>query len=328
MNYKEFLNFSIYSFDIEKFNGDWNCLSEFLRENDIDGVELLVNFDPLPDNIPENIVGGVHLPSFMGWYRVWTDNKFKVPGFIDQDSLRYFYGGKTRSEIIKNFTDCIKFAEVTNPAYGVYHAGYMEAENTFSGNHGCTDRDVLRANAEMLNETAAGFPLGEPPYDIFIENLWWPGLTFLDESLTAEFMDMLEFKKWKFMLDTGHLMNATGKCRDEKNAIQCVMSVLEKQDKEVIDKIAGLHFHQSTSAEYQKNLKEPENFQKLDINEKFSAIMGHLKFFDEHRPFTSEKCREIVEFTEPDFITHEFTNKSVEEIEKCLSLQKSSLNIK
>ncbi|MDD4127499.1 MAG: TIM barrel protein [Methanomicrobium sp.] len=321
MHYNEFLNFSVYQFDIDKFNGDWKILKQMLRNYGLGGVELLTDFKQVPENIPPEIVGAVHFPSFMGMYRVWTDNSFTIPDYINKDLINYFYGGCTKDEILSNFCNCINYAESKKPAYGVYHAGYMETEHAFLKHKFASDREVLKVSAEFLNEAAASFPGGEPPFYIAIENLWWPGLTFLDPDAALEFMEMLEFKKWFFMLDTGHLMSAYGDCHCEEEGIEKVLSILNMQDKQVIDKIQGVHLHFSASGDYQRTMHEPDEFKEMPFEEKSAAIMRHLKFFDEHRPFTSKRCRKIIEFVKPDFVTHEFTGLSRKETDEALKIQ-------
>ena len=325
MQYKEFINFSIYEYDLNKFGGDWENIRKFIKDNQIDGVEMLVNFDEVPAGIPADIVGAVHLPSFTGWYRLKTDEKFRIPDYYPKDTEKYYYGGKKYSEVIENFSNCLKRASVLNPAYGVYHGGYIEPEQMFYREKFCSDSDVLKATAEFLNTVASGFPGGEPPFAIFIENLWCPGLTFLEPEAVAEFCDSLEFKKWGLMLDTGHLMNASKSCYTEEEGIDCVLSVLDRQDKKVIDNIKGLHFHFSASAEYHNSMTEPDNFREMENNEKFMCIMEHFGKIDHHRPFTSERCREIIDYIKPDYLTHEFIKETSDETDSALKQQKKAI---
>ncbi|UUX93301.1 hypothetical protein [Methanoplanus endosymbiosus] len=325
MQYKEFINFSVYEYDLKKFGGEWESIRKFLAENELDGVEMLVNFDEVPESIPPDVVGAVHLPSFTGWYRLKTDNSFKVPDYFSDGGEKYFYGGRSYSEVIENFMDCLTNVSSLNPAYGVYHGGYIETEQSFCREKFCSDSDVLTETAEFLNETASRFPGGEPPFDIFIENLWSPGLTFLDSGAVAEFCDSLKFKKWGLMLDTGHLMNASKCCYTEEEGIDCVLSVLDEQERKVINNIRGLHFHYSASAEYHNNMAEPENFNDMNQNDKFICIMEHFGKIDHHRPFSSERCSEIIDYVKPDYLTHEFIMQTYEEIDSALKQQKNAI---
>jgi hypothetical protein len=325
LQYKEFINFSIYEYDLKKFGDDWDNIRRFIGENQIDGVEMLVNFDEIPAGIPADIVGAVHLPSFTGWYRLKTDREFKVLDCFRDGSEKYFYGGRSYTEVTENFRTCLKNASILSPAYGVYHGGYIETEQSFRRDKFSSDRDVLTATAEFLNETALGFPDKEPPFDIFIENLWCPGLTFLEPEAVAEFCDNLEFKKWGLLLDTGHLMNASKSCYTEDDGIDCVLSVLDRQEKNVIDNIKGLHFHFSASAEYHNSMTEPDNFSEMDINDKFMSVMEHFGKIDRHMPFSSERCREIINYIKPDYLTHEFIRQTYEEIDSALKQQKKAI---
>ena len=321
MTPKELMNFSIYDFDLNKFEGSFENVKNLVKILALDGLELLVNFDPVPEKIPKEIVKAVHLPSFMGWMRIWKDEAFKIPKQIEDNSIKYFYGGRNRDEIVSNFCECLSCAKELNPAYGVFHATFTEVESAFSKEQLYSDREILYATAELLNETASSFPGGEPPFDIYIENLWYPGLKFLDSDLTLEFMDNLEFKRWKFLLDTGHLMNATQECNDEEKSIDTIIECLEKLDSEIIKNINGMHLQLSTSGDYQKNTNEPEKYSDISFNEKYCLIIDHLRSVDEHRPFSSEKCREIIDYIRPEFLTHELQTKTGQELENSLRQQ-------
>ena len=89
-----------------------------------------------------------------------------------------------------------------------------------------------------------------------------------------------------------------------------------------------MHLHFSASGKYQQSLCEPDNFHSLEFNDKLTAIMNHLKFFDEHRPFTSYKCREIIEYIRPDYITHELTGRDTEGTKEALLVQKEAISKK
>ena len=326
MKYKELMSFSIYEYDLNKFDNCWDNVLSLMQRHQLDGIELLVNFEEVPETIPADIVTSVHLPSFMGWYRLWEDENFRVPEEIPDESLKYFYGGKSRDEVVSNFCESISYASVLKPEYGVFHAAYTEIGTAFQKVQPFSDREILEGTAEFLNEAAHRFPGGEPPFEIYIENLWYPGLTFLDPDAAVEFIDKLEFKNWKLLLDTGHLMNATCSCNDEEDAIDKVLELLERLDEDIIKKISGVHFHLSTSGDYQNEMQEPENYQDMSLEEKYSCIYELLRNVDQHRPFSSERCREIVDLVSPDFVTHELPGMSAEEIESGISRQRKALH--
>ncbi|MBP2133179.1 hypothetical protein J2128_001100 [Methanomicrobium sp. W14] len=321
MNPKELMNFSIYDFDLDKFGGSFEEVRELIGILGLDGIELLVNFDEVPQRVPKDLVKAVHLPSFMGWVRVWNDENFVIPKEIGEESVEYFYGGRNRDEIVSNLCKCLCNSSCLNPAYGVFHASFTEVESAFAEKQPFSDREVLSATAELLNETASNFPGGEPPFDIYIENLWYPGLTFLNSDLALEFMDMLKFKRWKFILDTGHMMNSTKECYSENQAVEVILRRLEELDPEVVKRIDAMHLQLSTSGKFQESFRGPDNYSELDYDDKFVHIMNYLGKVDEHRPFSTEGCRRIAEFISPSFITHELQAKTAFDIKNALSRQ-------
>lgn len=323
---KELVNFSLYENDMNLFDSDWGKIRNFLVRHDLDGLELFVDYSPLPE-IPGDMVEGVHLPYWMGRHRAWADDSaFSEKKMSDLEKL-YFFGGASRADVIDNFRLSLDNATVLNASYGVFHVSYAEFEHVFTGQFGCTDHDVFKTTADFLNEAVSVYPRGEPPIRLFFENLWWPGLTFLDPVNAEDFVSMLDFENWAFTLDTGHLMNATTGCNNENDAIDLILNLLSAHPEDFIRRIEGMHLHCSLSGDYVRELKEavvPEGFSSFSFNEKFRCAMEVVDRIDEHRPFTSSRCREIVEFAKPSFLTHEFTFSDLRSLDDKLNIQKGA----
>ncbi len=324
---KFLINFSIYDYELQKYGGSWARVTDMLRRTGLDGLEVLTNYEPVPLGIPKDLTMSVHLPSALGWLGVWNDDTHEIPMEIPDESVPYFYGGRKKEDIIENFCAAIRYASVLEPAYGVYHASYIALHDVYSHVRSHTDAEVLDATADFLNECVSRFPGGEPPFDICIENLWHPGLTYLNSGDVSRFIDRLAFKKWSLLLDTGHLMNAIGTCTSEEGAIDAVLACIDTLDQEIIDRIQSVHLHQSTSGSAAENLKEPENYQTMSFEEKVSCLYPQLSDIDQHRPFTLPACREILDVLSPEFVVHEFCTTPSSAIEEYILTQMRALGL-
>lgn len=318
---KETVNFSLCETDLGKFDGKWDELGSFLKGHGLSGVELFIDQRPLPE-IPKGLITGVHLPYWIGHHRAWIDNSVFCREMGELERL-LVYGGRSREEVICNFKQVLRNAASLDAAYGVFHVAYSELSYIFARKFECTDIDVFRTTADFLNECIADFHNGEPPVRLFFENLWWPGLTLLDPVSVLEFTEMLEFDNWAFVLDTGHLIAAVGNCFQEDQGIDAVLNTLSIHSDEVLDRIEGMHFHCGVSGGYAHN--KYEGFYDPDDENMFFEAMKYVNTIDPHQPFTSERCREIVDFVSPDFLTHEFLSRDLAELDHKIRTQRHAL---
>ncbi|WP_230375476.1 TIM barrel protein [Methanolobus vulcani] len=324
---KEMVNLSLYEDDMKLFDSDWGMIRNFLVRHDLDGLELFVDSSPLPDDVPKDLIVGVHLPYWMGRHRAWVD-----PSVFTQDMEEferiYVFGGGSRDEVIGTFRKALDNAHTLEAEYAVFHVSYAELEQVYTRCFDCTDYDVLETTADFLNEAVSVYPGGEPPVRLFFENLWWPGLTFLDPMNVEYFASLLDFENWAFVLDTGHLMNATMKCEDENCSINVVLDVLSRHSEDFIKRIEGMHFHCSLSGEFMRrsmDLQTPEGFDDLSFHERLMSVMGILNQMDQHMPFSSESCSHIVDIVSPKYLTHEFVATDLRSLDEKLCLQTRAL---
>ncbi|WP_292462882.1 TIM barrel protein [Methanolobus sp.] len=325
---KELINLSTYKIEMDMFDSDWGTVESFLDRHQLDGIELYVDQSPLPDGIPDRLIQGVHLPYWMGRHRAWLDNDaFSCE--MDESEKIYLFGGLSRGEVIGNFRRAMENAHFLDAAYGVFHVTYVELEHVFTRSFNCTDREVMDTTAAFLNESVSSFPNGEPPVRLFFENLWWPGLTFLDPGAISYFTEQLDFDNWAFVLDVGHLMAATMDCNKEGDAVDTVLEVLSKHSDDIVDHIEGMHFHCNLSGEYMRaclDMDIPENFDKMPFYDRLGKVMQVVERMDRHMPFTDERCSEIVDYVSPDYLTHEFILHDLQSTEHKLRTQRDALN--
>jgi hypothetical protein len=325
---KELMNLSTYKVEMDMFDSDWGKVENFLASHHLDGIELYVDQSPLPEDIPARLIQGVHLPYWMGRHRAWQDDTAFFSGIEDLEKI-YLFGGLNRGEVIGNLRRAMENAHSLDAAYGVFHVAYVELEHVFTRTFNCTDRDVMDTTAAFLNESVSSFPDGEPPVRLFFENLWWPGLTFLNPEDTTYFAEQLDFDNWAFVLDVGHLMAATMQCDKETDAVDTVLEVLSRHSDDVLDRMEGMHFHCSLSGDHMRaclDMEIPENFGQMPFYDRLGKVMQVVEKMDQHMPFTHERCSEIVEYVSPDYLTHEFIHHDLQSTGHKLRTQRSALN--
>lgn len=300
---KHLFPFSVYH-EEEYLPEGTDALSSIVKAG-ADGIELLTGYSSVDPSF-RNIAKGVHLPYSTDWYSGWTGTA-DTEGLTD-DEIKFIYYGSNRDEISQNLRSAITHASKIDPAYGVLHAGSVRLDDIFANKRTYSDRDVIDGLADMINAAVSEFPNGEPPFTILFENMWWPGVKLLDDGDMKLLEQKLEFTDWGFCLDTGHMMNALGNCRDEDAAEQLLCIFSEYSD-EMKSRVKTMHLHFSASADYTRSLV-PQDVSSLSVKEKLSKAYGLVCNIDQHRPFSDSMCIDMVEMLRPDFVTHEISSPS------------------
>jgi hypothetical protein len=300
---------SAYTFDLDEYGGPFEAVKK-IKDAGADGIELLTGyFDPGADL---NAVG-VHLPYATDWYSAWTGDT----GYIDMvndENIRYRSYGRNKNEIIGTVRDAMVHASSVRPAYGVFHASNTRMDEVMGFSYRDKNEDVLYAVADLMNNAVKDFPDGEPPFRILFENLWWPGLTMIDGSGYRTLADRLKFNNWGLCLDTGHLMNRLGDCREERKSIDAVLRTIGSYPNDMTGKIDLVHLHMSLSADYREEcIRYPKGFTVMNDTEMISEAYEHVCKIDQHRPFTDVMCTEIVRTLDPKYVTHEISAPSASE---------------
>ncbi|MFA8433422.1 MAG: hypothetical protein ACEPOZ_02800 [Marinifilaceae bacterium] len=331
MSYLNLIDFSVHPCDLNRFPNGWEGLEAYVSERQVDGVELLIGYDQPSAEIPRELVKSIHLPFWITWLDVWRKGEMAVKKYfpnVNPDHIQYCCGGSSSEEMVATQKRLWEYASLFQPPCAVVHAAHVELEHAFDRKFTYTDSEVLEAFSGLLNRTAAECSEGKPPVSLGIENLWWPGLTFLNAALVDDFAGQLEFDNWTFVLDTGHLMNTNPKLRCEDEAVDYILRTLDALSKEAKSRIRSLHLNRSLSGEYQlKHIRRglPFNWSQMNYGERYTAARNHVLEIDQHLPFTTTRVQEIIEYVSPDFVVHEFITKTMDEFSKKLEEQREVL---
>ena len=175
---------------------------------------------------------------------------------------------------------------------------------TFAQSQASTYR-IIEDFAELMNRVVSPFPLGEPPFTLAFENLWWEGLKLRGPGEWKVLERKLEFDNWGFTLDTGHMMNTIDSAFDEDSAVDGLLRIIGQYPKDMIDRIGTVHLQCSASAQYRTTFEEASFDPGCDMKAWCEAAYHHAGRIDQHRPFTSKRALEIVDILRPDYLTHE-----------------------
>ncbi len=277
-------------------------LTQKLAAMGIEGLELFTLFEPV-DLAYYKVPGvtSVHLPYAIDWNSSWEGRHYDG----EPDDVRYFSFGKTREEMVSNLKYAIDMAAPLNPAYGVLHAGNTDMRQVLARKHRDDGGRVIRNFVELANSTVSQYPKGEPPFRLAFENLWWEGLKLLSPSEWRILEDGLEFDNWGFTLDTGHMMNTVDRAFDEQSGIDGLLDIVGRYPQDMLDRIGTMHLQLSTTAEYRLTFPAVDDVSAIDYDDLQKRAYAHAGRIDQHRPYTSERVREIVDLVKPDYLTHE-----------------------
>jgi len=326
----ELVNASVYQQATGFYGDGWQAISHFCDEHTIDGVELLVDLDGMPNDVPTGLVYGVHLPIWISWLDIWHNKHDAVERYYagEQDWAQRYGGGLWRSQMLQGLVTRLKTVSQSDANYVVVHAAHVEIAHAFTRAYTYSDLEVLDAFASVLN-TIAEMCGGEPPVTLFIENVWWPGLTFADPTLAEYLMRCLTFDNWAFVLDTAHLMNTHHHLQTERDGIFFILNCIQALSSQVTERIECVHFNLSLSGEYQQRSiaeGQPEGFDQLPFAEQFILARDHVGRIDQHLPFTTYDCQRIVDALEPKVLVHELSSTSATTLSTALKMQYGALH--
>ena len=295
-------NFPLSNYSLRSY-GSWDALAKIVTGLGLDGLEVIADPDDLADDIPRSLVAGYHMRFFPDWVDFFRQDKAAlIRKFGSLSFARDFYRCSTPEEMIRDFRDDLRLGIRLGAPYMVFHVSDVSLEEGYTYRWEHTDREVLDAAIELINEILRGVA---PTFDFLVENQWWPGFTFTDPKQTEYLLSRIEYPRTGILLDTGHLMNTNWRIKSQRQGIDDILDRIE-QHGELSKSIYGLHFHQSVSGAYCRRSvgRLPEDF-PLPYYEEYARNYAHILQIDRHRPWTEERCVLILDRVSPKYLTHE-----------------------
>jgi|LGVE01.1.fsa_nt_gb sugar phosphate isomerase/epimerase len=318
------MNISNFTGDMNKFNGSWNQVEQFLDKHQLDGIELIRYQDDYLDKMPNHILKGFHLKYYPTWLEFYQGNWGKACQQCggEEAALQYF-GGSNPQVLVDAFKVEYEKAKELKAEYMVYHVAHVTTEHSFTRQFDYTDDDVLDATVDLVNKS---FDTNSDTSLLF-ENLWWPGLTLLDKDKTEHFLDRIHYKKKGIMLDLGHMMITNPSLKTPAEATDYILSCVDKLGS-LKQHIKGIHVNMSLPGDYlkQDHVKDYEEILNTDDSvERYIKTIKHIKKIDCHQPYDDPTVKSIIESIKPDYVVFEVVSKDYNQLDQFMSIQNKAM---
>ena len=215
-----------------------------------------------------------------------------------------------RQKLIEGYRRDLDYATRMGAEYVVFHVVQVDDEEGITYKLKHTDREVIEEAADFINELLDG-----QKYDFWflMENLWWPGLTFLHPEDTQILLDRVHYEKKGFMLDTGHFLHTNLDLETQEEGVTYIQKMLDAH-RNMISYIKGIHLQQSLTGDYVKKWLQSVHELPKDPMERFCKVYEHIFQIDRHEPFTAEGVEDLVRRIDPLYVTYEYITRSREEL--------------
>jgi len=289
-------NFSNTNYHVGWYKNKWQGLVEFLDENQMDGIELLLHGNENIKDIPKDIVKGLHLSYFPTWLEFYTGQSC-VEDFPTKEAVVRAFGGEDKVAIHNRFSRDFEIAKKLKTEYMVYHVGHVTIKEAYSFKFSYTNKDVLSETLNIVNDVF----VGEGPTLLF-ENLWWPGLTLLDKEELEWFMEKVSYKNKGIMLDLSHLLITNPSIQTMDQAVDYIIECLNNLG-DAIRWIKGIHINGTMVHDYMNEDHQIhyQSYLAASEEERFIEIYKHISSMDQHLPFKHERLKEILNLVQPKF---------------------------
>ena len=315
-------NLTTYSEDLDRYRDREDL---FVAHNGFDGVELMHCGPDDRHIVPREKIVGVHLCFFPYWYDFYTgDTAACVRELGSREAVSALYGGETPDALLSAYRRDIEQAKSEGAEYVVFHVSDCSDEELFTLRYRHTSREVAEASADLLNKL---FPEPDGDLILLMENLWHPGLTLTERSVTRLLLDRVRYQNKGFMLDTGHLMHTDLSLRTQEEALAYIRRCIKEQGEEVRRAVRGIHLHQSLTGEYMARVSARPPILSADPDQRMEQVYSHAFACDLHRPFTSPGVREFIHWIDPEYLTFEFISRSRREHQAMLQVQLAALEM-
>lgn len=308
---------------LEKFGHSTAAIEELLDGTDLDGIELIRWNNTDEHIIPRQRVVGIHLPFWPSWVDFWRNDKASLlRQFGNEENIRGYYMAAGREEFIANYRAAFLEAAERGAQYVVFHIGHAELEDVYTYRYHYDDEAVINAAIELLNEILSGFSL---PYHLLLENLWYPGLTFLKPQLAERLLTGVNYERTGFVLDIGHLINTNIDLKTAEEAVSYCLRAIENLGP-LKAAIKTVHLNGDLSGDYVKAaIANPQYRAADDLSQRIFDAMHHVSKIDRHVPFTHPGVRALLAAADPDYLVYELVSRTKEELRTLIKKQNAAL---
>ena len=310
---------------MELFDEDWEEIKRFVEKQNMDGIEIgLTQTYPL-EKIPKEIITGVHLSFYPMWIDFFRQDKEKLSKlFKTEEEIIKYYGGSNPEILIHNYKVQYERAKALGAKYMVFHVCHILPEDSFTFKYDYTDKEVFE---ETLNLVNAAFDADEDGPMLLFENLWWPGLTYLDKNLAEDFINRVKYKNKGYLVDISHLILTNKEIGNEYEAYKYISKVY-KELGNTSKWIKGIHLNKTLPKVYMKRdhsyaLEQYKGAK--DSRQKQMILKKHINQMDGHKPFDHPIAKKIVDLIKPTYCVYETSPSSRYELAYFIKKQNEAL---
>ena len=303
--------------------GGWDDLRRSLSALGCSGVEGIWPGEPIPEDLPQDLIVSYHLTFYPDWLDFYREDKEALRRkFGSLDAAYQFYGGSRPDTLLELYRADLNRARRLNARYLVFHVSDVSLEEGYTYRWLHSDEEVMDAAVEIINlllQDAA------PDFTFLVENQWWPGFTFTDPKKTERLLDGIRFARKGILLDTGHLMNTCLDLRTQEEGVRYLHRMLDRHGS-LADFIRGIHLHHSLSGAYVRAHigRLPDDSGK-DYLTRFIENYRHILQIDQHLPWTEPDICSVLERIAPDYVAHELSARTRSQLEAAIRTQRETL---
>ena len=313
---------------LDLFDEDWEEIKNFVKKQNMDGIEVGLTQNYPLEKIPKEIVRGVHLSFYPMWIDFFRqDEEAMKKLFKSKEDIIKYYGGETPDILVQNYKIQYQRAKELGAKYMVFHVSHVLPEDSFTFKYEYTDKEILEETLKLVN---AAFDMDEDGPMLLFENLWWPGLTYLDKNLTEDFINRVNYRNKGYLVDVSHLILTNKEIGNEQEAYRYISKVY-KELGDTAKWIKGVHLNKTLPKFYMKRdhmytLKQYR--EARDDRQKQMVLKKHINQMDGHKPFDHPVAKQIVELLNPEYCVYETAPSTRYELAYFIKKQNEALSIK
>lgn len=295
---------------LRMFEGDWEEIKQFVGKNQMDGIELGLTLDYDIEQIPKEIIEGVHLSFYPMWLDFWRQDEEKLSRlFATKEERNAYYQGDSPECLVTSYRKQYERAKALGAKYMVFHVSHVLPEDSFTWKFTYSDKEVMTATLELVN---LAFPKEENGPLLLFENLWWPGLNYKDSELTKWFIEQVEYPNKGYLVDISHLILNNKEIGTEQEAYFYIKQIIKSLG-ETKQWIKAVHLNKALPKRYMQRDHSYllRKYQEIkDSKQKLTLLKKHIQALDGHIPFDHPIAKKIVALLNPEYCVYETAPKS------------------
>ncbi len=230
-----------------------------------------------PQELPGVRVIGRHMPYWPVWLDFWRgDKQALLRQFDSEENVRSDYGAASWEEFVRLRRAELQDAAAMGARYAVFHVSHVELEHCYTGAFTYSDREIVRAFIEFINEVADGF---DSDMALLFENHWYPGLKLTERTLAEALMTGVRYPHKGFVLDISHMMLTAG-ARTEPEAIAVILRNIDALG-DMAAHIRTVHLNSAAGAQPLDMTYTPN----ADFETRLMNAFRYVGSMDPHKPF-------------------------------------------